>query len=95
VRLTEKQLTAIQDAIQQSVPDAEPYLFGSRTDDSARGGDIDLMLLTQEKLPLRQLLSLRRKILQKIGDQKVDLVNFSKQSDAPFKTLILKTAVRL
>jgi len=62
---------------------------------SARGGDIDILLLTDQKLPLGKLLRIRRIILQKIGDQKLDLVNFSRDSDSPFKKLILETAVRL
>jgi hypothetical protein len=63
--------------------------------DSAQGGDIDILLLTDEKLPLRRILTLRRKILDKIGDQKLDIANYSKDSDNPFKSLILETAVRI
>jgi len=95
VRITEKQHWSIRVAISESAPGADSYLFGSRTDRSARGGDIDILLLTGRKLPLRTILGLRRKILERIGDQKLDLVNFSKDSEAPFKKLILESAVRL
>lgn len=95
VRITVKQALSIRNAIEEAVPEAEPFLFGSRTDNSSRGGDIDILLLTDQKLPLSKLLRIRRIILQKIGDQKLDLVNFSRDSDSPFKKLILETAVRL
>lgn len=95
MRITEKQHLSIRQAIEEIAPEAEPYLFGSRTDDSAQGGDIDILLLTRDKLPLRSVLRIRRKILDDIGEQKLDLINFSKESDAPFKDLILETAVRL
>lgn len=95
MRITENQHRSIRAAINESVPGADSYLFGSRTDRSSRGGDIDILLLTGQKLPLRTILSLRRRILERIGDQKLDLVNFSKDSEAPFKKLILESAVKL
>jgi predicted nucleotidyltransferase len=55
--------------------DASIWLFGSRCDDSARGGDIDLYIETP---PLDEIV--RRKIALKIaleeqlGEQKIDIV---------------------
>jgi uncharacterized protein len=95
MRLTDYQRQSLLEVIQEFLPGAEPYLFGSRVNDSAQGGDIDILLLTDEKLPLRRILTLRRKILDKIGDQKLDIANYSKDSDNPFKSLILETAVRI
>jgi predicted nucleotidyltransferase len=73
----------------------EVHLFGSRVDPRARGGDIDLLLLTEAKLPLRQMQELRRAILADIGEQRLDLVNFARQSQHPFKELALEGAIRL
>src|SRR6266581_1481764 len=42
MRLGVDEAKAIREEIQRSDPTAEIYLFGSRTDDAARGGDIDL-----------------------------------------------------
>lgn len=95
MRITEKQHHCIREAIEETMPDAEPYLFGSRTDDLARGGDIDILLLSERKLPLRSVMTLKRKILSKIGEQKLDIVNFSKSTNTPFKKLILEKAVKL
>jgi hypothetical protein len=38
---------------------------------------------------------IRRLILNDIGEQKIDLVNFKKTDNHPFKSLALETAVRL
>jgi predicted nucleotidyltransferase len=49
------------------------FLFGSRVDDSAKDGDIDLLLITEEKLSLVSISRIRRLILNKIGEQKLIL----------------------
>jgi predicted nucleotidyltransferase len=52
------------------------YLFGSRVDDSKRGGDIDLYIKSDK--PIKDKLNKKIKFLveveKKIGEQKIDLV---------------------
>ena len=45
MRISESIYHSIKKRIQGSIPNAEVFLFGSRADDSAKGGDIDLLLL--------------------------------------------------
>ena len=40
-------------------PDATIYLFGSRTIDEARGGDIDLMILTNNTVDIKMFRPIR------------------------------------
>lgn len=76
------------------------YLFGSRTDDTQRGGDIDLVLLCDSKC-LAHVLGMKRRILgaigKKIGDCRVDLIvapiNEAQQSE--FVRSILPNAMKL
>jgi len=46
MRLPEAERQAILNAVRSEDPDAVVYLFGSRVDDAARGGDIDLLVLS-------------------------------------------------
>ncbi len=95
MRLSETIYSSIKNRIHQSIPDADVFLFGSRVDDVGKGGDIDLLLLTEEKLPLLFMNRIRRLILNDIGEQKIDLVNFKKSEIHPFKSLALESGVRL
>lgn len=54
---------------------AKLYLFGSRVDDSKRGGDIDLYLETdiKEDLLYRKIIFLAQ-VKKVIGERKIDLV---------------------
>lgn len=95
MRISSQALTSIKKHLKALVPDSEVFLFGSRANDSLKGGDIDLLLMTPEKVPLMQLNRVRRLIVNDIGEQKIDLVNFRKSDHHPFKNLAHETAVRL
>lgn len=51
-------------------------LFGSRTDDSGRGGDIDLHIEAEsaEKATLAHELEFSRDLKERIGEQRIDVV---------------------
>ncbi|GAB6089133.1 nucleotidyltransferase domain-containing protein [Spirochaeta dissipatitropha] len=56
--------------------EARVYLFGSRTDDSAKGGDIDLLVessLDDQTAFIRKLQAVSE-MQQQLGDQKIDLI---------------------
>lgn len=73
MRLREEEKSAILAAVKGRDRDARVVLFGSRVDDSKRGGDIDLFVVS-EKLGFRDEWCIRRDILDKIGWQKLDLI---------------------
>lgn len=95
MRLSADTAQAIREQVSRIAPESECYLFGSRVIDNARGGDIDLLLLTHEKLPLSQIRGIRRGILNVIGEQKLDIVNFPRSGRHPFKDAALEHARRL
>jgi predicted nucleotidyltransferase len=78
MRLTSKESMAILEVAKNVFgPDVRVKLFGSRTDDSKKGGDIDLLVLTSEQR-LAQVRQLKFKFLDDlqgiIGEQRIDVV---------------------
>ena len=73
MRLSADEVKAICEEVRRLDSNAEIFLYGSRTDDSARGGDIDLLVVS-DKLGFRDVLRLRTAILDRIGWQQLDLV---------------------
>jgi predicted nucleotidyltransferase len=84
MRLTESQQKMIAHTTSEIFgADASVTLFGSRTDDSARGGDIDLLISTgldaetARQRKIRFLTVLKRRI----GDRRIDVVLRSPDSE--------------
>ncbi|MBD3315309.1 MAG: nucleotidyltransferase domain-containing protein [Chitinivibrionales bacterium] len=89
MRLTEQEHTAILEVVHRFDPDAEIYLFGSRTDDARRGGDIDLLIMSNK---LR--IDIRVELQKRLGEQKFDIV-IAKDLSKPFTRVARAQAVRL
>jgi predicted nucleotidyltransferase len=77
--------------------DADIWLFGSRTDDQAKGGDIDLYVETSDDLSvLDRYLECRRRLFQLFGDRKVDLVIRPRgREPSPIERIARKTGIKL
>ena len=95
IRISDIQHASIKKHIYHFLPDAQVFLFGSRSNPLAKGGDIDLLLLTKKKVSVLALSRLKRLILNDIGEQKLDIVNFQEGDRHPFKSLVLETAICL
>ncbi|WP_457560326.1 nucleotidyltransferase domain-containing protein [Caminibacter sp.] len=74
MRLSENQVKIILKVINEIFGEVEVYLFGSRLDDSKRGGDIDLFVIPKirEKLFAKKIRAESR--LELILDLPVDIV---------------------
>lgn len=80
MRLTSEQIATIKTATAEYFgPDAAVLLFGSRTDDEKRGGDIDLYIECPRPLPDAVTKSSRMNaaLQMKLGAQKIDIVVWS------------------
>ena len=79
----------------------ELYLVGSRTDDSALGGDIDLLVRADTASQEAAIRQVKERILNKIkaaiGDQRVDLTIASAErvDSDPVLAHMMITAIRL
>ncbi|ADV46067.1 nucleotidyltransferase family protein [Nitratifractor salsuginis] len=80
MRLSEREIQTIKRVVAERMgSDAKIYLFGSRLDDTRKGGDIDLFILA-EKVDLETKLLTRAK-LKALLHKPVDIVchqNFSR-----------------
>jgi predicted nucleotidyltransferase len=95
MRLTASEITAIREEIWRLDPKAEVYLYGSRVDDTARGGDVDLLVIS-DTLDFREVLRLRIRILDRIGWQQLDLlVRRRDQVDEPLAAMAQETGIKL
>ena len=76
MRLRESEISMIKrTALEVFGEDVEVFLFGSRVDDSKRGGDIDLYIKSKNKEDLFQKRSkFNIKLQDAIGEQKIDII---------------------
>lgn len=95
LRLGPEEIASIRKHKAVFAPNADAYLFGSRTNPAARGGDIDLLLLTEDRLAQSTIRKLRRAILNEIGEQKLDIINFTRAAKHPFKDLAMASSAKI
>jgi predicted nucleotidyltransferase len=78
MRLTPEQVNIIKWAVVDTFGDtARIWLFGSRVDDQKRGGDIDLLIETEETDVTRIVkseLAFMVKLHRQLGEQKIDVL---------------------
>lgn len=100
MRLSTDQIEAIkQEAGHFFGTDAQVWLFGSRVDDTAKGGDVDLYVQSgmsdADQLAAARFAFLAR-LKRRIGDRKIDLVLQREGGDVlPIYELARQTGVRL
>lgn len=75
MRLNQHYVQTIKESFNVVFKSGEIYLFGSRVDDTKKGGDIDLYLVVDDKTELfRKKLKFLAKIKKVLGEQKIDIV---------------------
>ncbi len=77
--------------------DAELWLFGSRVDDNAKGGDIDLYLeVEDDNQLLEHRLDYLFRLSKVLGEQRVDLIIHRRGKQlSPIHRIARKTGVKL
>ena len=93
MRLTVDQKCTIQEIIRLADPEAIVYLFGSRTDDKRKGGDIDLLVLST-KIDLLKKLDLLAALHQRLGERKIDIAVYE-SPDRPFAKIAIENGILL
>jgi uncharacterized protein len=93
MRLTELEQHTIRQVITTADPDAVIYLFGSRADAQAYGGDIDLFVLSK-KIDLMAKLDILAQLHLTLGEQKIDLIVATEVAQ-PITRIAVKTGIQL
>lgn len=88
MRLNSEQVQAINQIVHRKAGEtAKVYLFGSRLDDAARGGDVDLLVETDEKVPRIKHARMKMELEQLLG-LPVDVLVHARGTEAsPFVEL--------
>ena len=101
MRLTDQQRTIIRATVAETFGvGADVWLFGSRVDDNKRGGDIDLLIETDQvdvdAIARAEIFFLTR-IQEKLGEQKIDvLLDYpSRKTRPPIFSIAKQTGILL
>lgn len=73
MRISEQEKEHILLAVRRFDSRAQVFLFGSRAVDTKKGGDIDLLILS-ETIGIAQRRRIRGLICDAMGDQRVDII---------------------
>ncbi len=99
MRLSPRTQTIIRDTAREIFgPQATTLVFGSRVDDTARGGDIDLIVQLEQPVPQRErkALQLVARLQRRLGMQPIDVLVVDPQTEIlPVHEEAFRTGVRL
>jgi len=94
MRLSPFEQQIIKQTIYTFDKQAKIILFGSRTDETARGGDIDLLIISQQ-IKRDQLGEIRWQLWQKLGEQKIDMILSDEQLLNTFASIAFEQGIKL
>jgi len=98
MRLTNSEQKSLKETFLEVFKTGKIYLFGSRTDDSQKGGDIDLYIILDYKEKAETLFDKKIEFLgrlqSKIGEQKIDVI-ISKDKQRAIEKEAFRTGIEL
>ncbi|WP_457622335.1 nucleotidyltransferase domain-containing protein [Persephonella sp.] len=94
VRLSEKEIKIIKDAVKKYDPDAKIIIFGSRTDLTKKGEDIDILVVS-DKIDYRKRRKIRVDLLLKLGERKIDLIITDNPEKSEFTKMTYKYGIKI
>ena len=95
MRLTKNQIDTLKKSIFEITPDCKVYLFGSRADNHAKGGDIDILLASYYPFNFKDIFKIKINFWNEHGEQKLDIIHFTPDDDTPFKKIAHSNAIEL
>lgn len=95
MRLNSKEITSIRHILGELDPLGQVYLFGSRVDDSRKGGDIDIFLNASRIIELKTQLTIQYRLTTACNTHVDLLVKNPNQSMQPIHEIALETGIKL
>lgn len=99
VRLSARELEVIRATVSRLLGDrTHIHIFGSRAREDERGGDIDILVETEQQLPGRVASACRlaSELQMQLGDQKIDVIIIDPETrEQPIHRIARKTGVML
>lgn len=92
MRLSKRKTEVIRSVVKRFDPKARVRLFGSRISDGKKGGDIDLIILS-DKIGFNEKLAIKLGLFEKLGEQKINILVY--KSTSRFHKLALHESVKL
>jgi predicted nucleotidyltransferase len=95
MRLSKRYIDTIKKYFKEFFNSGDIYLFGSRVDDSKKGGDIDLYFVLQEHSNLfEKKIKFLSRVKKDLGEQKIDIV-FNTDSSRLIEKEAIKWGIKL
>ena len=94
VRLSSAEIKNLKESVFSADPYAAIYLFGSRMDMTKRGGDIDILIISQN-IKKSDLTDIRWNFFEEFGEQKMDIVTDDGSVQTPFVEMVFPKAVKI
>ena len=94
MRISPKEKEIIVTSVHAMDPHARIVLFGSRTDDTKKGGDIDLIVISN-RLSFKDKLHIKNRIFDQMDEQKIDIIISAPGDKDPFVNLAMEKGVEL
>jgi len=95
MRITDQEARLLKESVWEHLPGADVYLFGSRADDTKRGGDIDVLVIGKRRLDPLERARIKRRFFRRFGEQKLDIVSFERGESAAFREVAEEHAIAL
>jgi predicted nucleotidyltransferase len=93
MRLKKTEIESIKRIVAKHDPSAKIYLYGSRIDNDKKGGDIDLLIISN-KITSTLKRKIRLELYEDIGEQKIDII-ISENIIKPFVKIAYNEGVLL
>lgn len=94
MRLKDHEKNILRETVRSRDPNARVYLFGSRTDDARKGGDIDILVLS-DCLTFDDKLKIKTRLFDAMDEQTIHMIIARSADEDPFVKIALSHGMLL